>query len=74
MIFFISIQIYSISFCREYNADEKASIFLMSKYRELENLYKIMINDSLLDRPDCEEILLNRNLWTLSEEEFKAEK
>jgi hypothetical protein len=33
-----------------------------------------MINDSLFDRLDCEEILLNRNIWALSEEEFKAEK
>ncbi len=73
MIFFIFIQIYTLSVCREYSGDEKTSIFLMAKYKELEILYKIMINDSLFDRPDCEEILLNRNLWALSEE-FKAGK
>ena len=44
----------------------------MCKHRELEILYRKMIIHSFSDRPNCEEILHNQNLWALSEEEFKA--
>jgi hypothetical protein len=33
-----------------------------------------MTAESPNDRPDCEEIILNQNLWALNQYEFKTEK
>ncbi len=46
----------------------------MSKYRELKTLSIKMTNELPQYRPDCEEILMNQNLWAFNINELEIVK
>jgi hypothetical protein len=46
----------------------------MPKFPELKRLLEIMTKELPTERPDCEEVIRSKHLWSLSREEFNTRK